>query len=76
MQLPEHLWTDYDNAQADDVLAYYAYAIDEKEREGMPLTGPSIDRRMFQMLSRLADSTSIQALACFACAQWRTSVRA
>ena len=75
MKLPEQIWQNAKDWHAHDVMAYYVAAIDEKEREGMPLIGPSVDRRMFQMLARVADSASVRSLACFACAQWRTYAR-
>ena len=55
-------------------LAYYVAAVSEKEREGMPLVGPSVDRRALTLACRLANSDTVCALSCFACAQLHTWV--
>ena len=57
------------------VLSYYVAAVSEREREHMPLIGPSVDRRTLALVSRLANSSTIQSLVCFCCAQVRTHVR-
>ena len=57
------------------VISYYVAAVSEREREHMPLIGPSVDRRTLALLSRLANSTTIQSMMCFCCAQLGTHVR-
>ena len=54
-----------------DLMAYYNAAIAEKERENMPVIGPSIDRRVFKWLHRKCNSETVQSLTCFICAQVR-----
>ena len=55
-----------------DFMAYYNAAIAERERENMPLIGPSIDRRVFKLLHRACNSETVQSLICFVCAQVKT----
>jgi hypothetical protein len=57
------------------LLAYYMAAVREKERQHMPLIGPSVDRRNLAMVHKLACSDNIQGLICFACAQIYTHVK-
>jgi hypothetical protein len=56
-------------------VAYYTAAICEREREHVPLLGPSIDRRSLSLVCKLARSENLQALICFGCAQLHTWVR-
>ena len=56
-------------------LAYYMQAVQEREREHMPLIGPSVDRRSLSLVTRLANSDTIRSLMCFTCAQIFTSVK-
>ena len=62
-----------ENAGAD-TMAYYCAAIAERERENMPLIGPSIDRRVFKWLQHAANSERVQSLICFICCQVKTEV--
>jgi len=55
-------------------LAYYTAAVCEKEREHMPIIGPSIDRRTLTLVCRVAGSDNIQSLMCFCCNQIHTRV--
>ena len=55
-------------------LAYYTAAVCEREREHIPIIGPSIDRRTLTLVCRLAGSDNIQSLMCFCCAQIYTHV--
>ena len=55
-----------------DVMAYYCAAVQERERERMPLTGPSVDRRALAMLQQVMNSESTKSLVCFVCAQIHT----
>ncbi len=57
-----------------DLMAYYNAAIAERERENMPLIGPSIDRRVFKWLQRACNSETVRSLICFVCAQVKTYV--
>ena len=50
-------------------LAYYTAAVQERERDAMPIIGPSVDRRTLTLLCRLANSDTVCSLVCFACAQ-------
>ena len=56
-------------------LAFYMQAVCEREREHVPLIGPSVDRRTLALLTRVANSENICSLVCFACAQVFTHVR-
>jgi hypothetical protein len=56
-------------------LAYYMYAVRERLRDGMPVIGPSVDRRAMAYVHKLSQSRNIKGLACFACAQVHTWVR-
>jgi hypothetical protein len=57
-----------------NLMAYYVAAIAERERENMPLIGPSIDRRVFKLVQRACNSDAVQSLMCFVCAQVKTHV--
>ena len=52
-----------------------AMAIAEREREGMPLIGPCVDRRTLALLGRAYNSSSVQSLMCFVCDQIKTHLR-
>ena len=54
--------------------AYYQWAVCEREREHIPLIGPSVDRRTLAWIVRIMKSENIESLICFACAQVRTHV--
>ena len=56
------------------LLAFYMYAVQEREREQIPLLGPSVDRRTLALVGKVANSDTISSLMCFACAQIRTHV--
>ena len=56
------------------LLAYYMAAVREREREHLPVIGPSVDRRALAMVHKLCRSSSVQALVCFSCAQIHTHV--
>ena len=58
-----------------DVMAYYCAAVAERERERMPLIGPSIDRRTLALLQRVHNSDTIKSLVCFVCGQIRTYMK-
>ena len=57
-------------------LAFYMAAVREKEREHVPLVGPSVDRRTFTYLAKVASNDNIKSLMCFCCGQiqpWTSS---
>ena len=56
-------------------LAFYMAAVCEREREHVPLLGPSVDRRTLALLTRLANSDTVSSLVCFACGQVHTHVQ-
>ena len=56
------------------LLAYYMAAVREREREHLPLIGPSVDRRALSMLHKLCCSKNIHGMICFVCAQVHTHV--
>ena len=62
------------SSENPDLMAYYCAAVAERERENMPLIGPSIDRRVFKWLQRACSSETVQSLICFVCAQVKTHV--
>ena len=66
--------TEMQLSENPDLMAYYCAAIAERERENMPLIGPSIDRRVFKWLQRASNSEKVQSLMCFVCAQIKTHV--
>ena len=71
--LPETLWPD--TRRGDwDMLAYYTAAVAERERERMPVIGPSVDRRTLRLLNAVCNSSTVCSLACFCCCQVRTRV--
>ena len=74
-EVPEHLWDFTINNFAYDPVAYYNAAVCCREQEHIPLIGPSVDRRMLTLLTKLANSDTIKGLMCFACAQIHTYVR-
>ena len=55
-----------------EYMAYYIAAIAEKERDGLPIIGSSLDRRTFEHLREVYRSERIRSLVCFICAQIRT----
>ncbi len=57
-----------------NALAYYTAAVCLKEQQHLPIIGPSLDRRMLCLLTKLCNSDTVQALICFACAQIHVSV--
>ena len=57
-----------------DMLAYYTAAVAERERERMPVIGPSVDRRTLRLLNAVCNSSTVCSLACFCCCQVRTRV--
>ena len=56
------------------LLAYYMAAVREREREHLPLIGPSVDRRTLAMVHKLCRSENIHGMICFVCAQVHTHV--
>ena len=56
------------------LLAYYMAAVREKEREHMPLIGPSVDRRSLAYVNQICLSKNVEALMCFTCGQIHTHV--
>ena len=59
----------------DDVMAYYCAAVAERERERMPLIGPSVDRRTLALLQRVYNSDAVKSLVCFVCGQIHTFLK-
>ena len=55
-------------------LAYYTAAIGLRERSHVPIIGPSLDKRMLNILTKLCNSDTIHSLICASCAQIYTSV--
>ena len=55
-------------------MSLYINAVCIREQEHMPLIGPCIDRRTLGLVTRLANSASIQSKICFCCAQVRVHV--
>ena len=58
-----------------DVMAYYCAAVAERERERMPLIGPSVDRRTLALLQRVYNSDAIKSLVCFVRGQIHTYMK-
>jgi serine/threonine-protein kinase RIO1 len=56
------------------LLAYYMAAVREKEREHMPLIGPSVDRRTLSMVHKLCRDDTVKGMVCCVCAQVHTHV--
>ena len=56
---------------SDDSLLWdiYKAALSFRERECIPVAGPSIDRRAFQYTSYVYSDARIRSLICFCCAQ-------
>ena len=54
------------------LLAYYMAAVRARERDHMPLLGPSVDRRSLAMVNKLCQDSTVQALVCCICAQVHT----
>jgi len=57
-----------------NALAYYTAAVSAREQEHVPLIGPSIDRRMLCLLTKVCNSDTVHSLICFACNQVHVSV--
>ena len=47
----------------------YKAALSIKERQQIPIVGPSVDRRAFEHTSHVYNDDRIRSLICFACAQ-------
>ena len=63
------------NGEAEmTALAYYMAAVCQREREHVPIVGPSTDRRTLTLVCRLANGDTIRSLICFMCGQIHTSV--
>ena len=45
-----------------DAFAYYQAAVQLKEQEHIPIIGPSVDRRMLRMMTKLLNSDTVQGL--------------
>ena len=58
-----------------DAIAYYQAAVEMKEQEHIPIIGPSIDRRMLRIMTKLLNSNTVQGLVCLGCANVRTFVK-
>ena len=43
-------------------LSYYMAAVGDREREHVPLIGPTVDRRTLTLVCRLANSSTIRSL--------------
>ena len=71
LALPDTLWPSTQRGDWD-MLAYYTAAVCEREREHMPIIGPSVDRRSLRMLHAVCNSKTVCSLSCFCCAQVRT----
>ena len=72
--LPQTLWPD--TRKGDwDMMAYYTAAVSEREREHMPVIGPSVDRRALRLVNAVCNSTTVCSLGCFCCSQVRTRVK-
>ena len=56
-----------------DSYDYYLEAIACREREQMPVVGPSIDRRVFRHIRISQSEGEVRALICFCCARVFTS---
>jgi hypothetical protein len=50
-------------------MDHYQQAISTLEREGIPLIGPSVDRRALNLLTQTYNDENVRALACFVCGQ-------
>jgi hypothetical protein len=57
---------DLQKKQDDDAqmtaLSYYMAAVGDREREHVPLIGPTVDRRTLTLVCRLANSSTIRSL--------------
>ena len=56
-------------------VAYYTAATQQREREGLPCTGVSVDRRQLTQAAEALHSDNIKSYICLCCAQIRTYVR-
>ena len=56
-----------------DALAYYQAAVETKEQEHIPVIGPSLDRRMLRMMTKLLNSNTVQGLICIGCGNFAHS---
>ena len=56
------------------LLAYYMAAVRQKEREHLPLIGPSVDRRSLALVHKLCNSSTVESMMCTVCAQIHTHV--
>ena len=56
------------------LLSYYMAAVREKEREHMPLIGPTVDRRTLSMVNNMCCDDTVKGMVCFVCAQVHTHV--
>ena len=56
------------------MMAYYTAAVSEREREHMPVIGPSVDRRALRLVNAVCNSTTVCSLSCFCCSHVRTRV--
>ena len=52
-----------------DSQSFYAAAIAEHERRGVPAVGYSVDRRTQELTTDVYNDKNIKALMCFICAQ-------
>ena len=52
---------------------YYLEAIACREREQMPVVGPSIDRRVFRHIRLSQSDEAVRALVCMCCARVSTT---
>ena len=58
------------------LMSFYINAICVREQEHVPLIGPAIDRRTLTLVTRLANSATIQSKVCFCCAQVHVHAKA
>ena len=49
----------------------YSEALSVKERQGFPMYGASLDRRLFEYVQQIYSDIAISALICFCCARIR-----
>jgi hypothetical protein len=57
------------------VMSFYTAAVEEQERAHLPLVGPTNDRRMLSLVTRLANSHTIRSQICFCCDQIYSNVK-
>ena len=79
-QLRQHVWSMHANviesmgdsvfkkaATVSQIWDVYKLALSVKEQNGIPIAGPSVDRRVFQYISQIYNDTRVRALMCLCC---------